>query len=123
MKPNFKIIIIILAVISSLGGLIFLGSLIKDEKPNDLYIEMKEISDSQELVGLSKKEVEELLGSPKYEVNNLSRNVYAYNAGSVIKGIIFLNRVIILDCIYGCELRIVFDENDIVEYTSMQLLP
>lgn len=107
--------------------ILFLGFIIlsnfKDEKPDELCKEMTEISNSQSLVGLSKKEVEEVLGKPKYDFNNETVNVYAYNAGSLTKGIIFMNRTLILDCIYGCELRIVFDENDRVEYTSVKLLP
>ena len=34
-----------------------------------------------------------------------------------------MNKTLVLDCIYGCELRIVFDEDDKVEYSSIQLLP
>lgn len=108
-------------------SILFCGFIIivnfKDEKPDELCKEMTEISDNQSLVGLSKEEVEQLLGKPEYEFNDETGNLYAYNAGSLTKGIIFMNRTLIQDCIYACELRIVFDENDKVEYTSVQLLP
>ena len=115
----FKTLIII--------SILFCGVIIlvnfKDEKPDDLCKEMTEISNNKSLVGLSKEEVEELLGEPKYKFNDETGNLYAYNAGSLTKGIIFMNKTLVLDCIYGCELRIVFDEDDKVEYSSIQLLP
>ena len=62
----FKTLIII--------SILFCGVIIlvnfKDEKPDDLCKEMTEISNNKSLVGLSKEEVEELLGEPKYKFND-----------------------------------------------------
>ena len=116
-------IIKILIVIGILIGVWVILSNIKYERPDDLCKEMTEISDNQSLVGLSKEEVEQVLGKPKYEFNDETRNLYAYYAGTLDKGSFLGNTTILFDCAYGCELRIVFDESDKVEYTSVELIP
>ena len=100
-----------------------MGKAFKDEKGDYQYIKMKEISDNQSLIGLSKEEVVKILGNPIYEFNDQSGNVYAYNAGTLTQGIIFINTTLIFDCAYGAELRIFFDENDKVENTRISLVP
>ena len=93
-----------------------------DERTDYLYREMKEISDNETLIGLSKEEVVNILGEPidKYE-SGQNKEVYCYNAGKLDKGIFWGNKAILFDCSYGCELKVVFNEKDKVEYTSMHL--
>ena len=93
-----------------------------DERTDYLYREMKEISDHKTLIGLTKEEVVNILGEPtdKYE-SGQNKKVYCYNAGRLDKGIFWGNKAILFDCSYGCELRVVFNENDVVEYTSIHL--
>ena len=93
-----------------------------DERTDYLYREMKEISDHKTLIGLTKEEVVNILGEPtdKYE-SGQNKKVYCYNAGKLDKGIFWGNKAILFDCSYGCELRVVFNENDVVEYTSIHL--
>ena len=93
-----------------------------DERTDYLYREMKEISDNETLIGLSKEEVVNILGKPidQYD-SNKDKEVYCYDAGNLDKGIFWGNKALIFDCTYGCELRVVFNENDVVEYTSIHL--
>ena len=90
-----------------------------DERTDYLYREMKEISDHKTLIGLTKEEVVNILGEPtdKYE-SGQNKEVYCYNAGKLDKGIFWGNKAIRS---YGCELKVVFNEKDKVEYTSMHL--
>ena len=73
MEKNIKkILIIFMILIISFGILYFFGKAFKDEKGNYLYIQMKEISDNQSLIGLSKEEIIKILGNPIYEFNDQS---------------------------------------------------
>ncbi len=119
MKENLKIIGIIIICIIVFGGLLFLKYALKNERPNELCKEMTEISNKQILIGLSKEEVEEILGEPGYKFDNETGDVYAYNAGKLDRGIFLGNTCILFGCTYDCELRISFDENDKVRYTSI----
>lgn len=120
MKEKIKIIsIVIIGIIVFWGLNYFANYSLKNERPNELYREMKEISDKQDLISLSKKEVEELLGEPGYKFNDETGNVYAYNAGKLDTGLFLGNIAIFFDCTYDCELRISFDENDKVNHTSI----
>lgn len=110
-----KILIIILILLSSY---IILHN-IKGENFSDLYTKMNEINDSQCLIGLSKEDVVELLGEPKYKIND-DINVYAYDAGSKKQGLFFFDIVIYSDYFYSAELRISFDENDKVKSTAIE---
>ena len=94
MNKKFKIAFIILTIILVLCGLI---CCIKFEKKNIQYIEMEKIKDSNELIGLSKEEVVELLGEPKYEYNNSGRNFFSYDGGQITTGLFFCNITIIFD--------------------------
>lgn len=67
---------------------------------------MKEISDKQILIGLSR------LGELGYKFDNETGNVYAYNAGRLDRGLFFGDTAILFDCAYDCELRISFEENE-----------
>lgn len=122
MKENIKIIgIIIICIICIIvyGGLLFLNYSLKSERPNELCKEMKEISDNQILIGLSKEEVEEILGEPGYKFDNETGDVYAYNVGTLDRGLFLGDTAILFDCSYVCDLRISFDENDKVKHTSI----
>ena len=96
---------------------------IKDEKPNELYIEMSEINNNQELIDLSKEEVVELLGIPKYEYNEEDCTIFRYNAGNIGKGIYFFNKAIFFDCYDVYVLEVVFNEDNKVKSTSIQYVP
>lgn len=123
MKENIKIISIIIICIIVFGGLSFLNYSLKSERPNELYKEMKKISDNQIFIGLSKEEVEEILGKPRYKFDDETGDVYAYNAGKLDTVIFLGNTAILFDCAYDCELRMSFDENDKVKHTSIHTNP
>ncbi len=107
---------IILVVL--LYSTIILGNF-KSETPNDVYTEMKEINDNQNLIGLSKEEVIALLGEPKYEhTDEKQKTQYVYSAGNILK-----------ETYWGqsyshdyYELNVLFDENDKVKYTYLKLV-
>lgn len=101
--------------------LIFSPVLFRREKPNDLYIEMQEINDNQKLIGLSKEQVVTLLGEPMEKYSDEYN--WRYNAGKITNGYFWCGRTIILDDSYAYELRISFDENDKVEFTSIKCIP
>lgn len=79
------------------------------EKPDNVYTKMKELSDSEKLIGLSKEEVIELLGEPQ---KNSRDNLYIYDAGKLTNYLFFGER----ECY---DLFIWFDENNIVKSTEI----
>lgn len=119
MKENLKVIGIIIICIVLFEGLLFFRYSFRSERPSELCKEMKEISYKQILIGLSKEEVEGILGKPGYKFDNETGDVYAYNAGTLDTGIFFGDTAIFFGCGYNCELRISFDENDKVKHTSI----
>ena len=80
------------------------------EKPDKVYTEMKELNDSEKLIGLSKREVMELLGEPI----NTRDNMYIYDAGTLTNYLFLGERE-------SYDLFIWFDENDIVKATEIDL--
>ena len=80
------------------------------EKPDKVYTEMKELNDSEKLIGLSKREVMELLGEPI----NTRDNMYIYDAGTLTNYLFLGERE-------SYYLFIWFDENDIVKATEIDL--
>ncbi len=80
------------------------------EKPDKVYTEMKELNDSEKLIGLSKEEVIELLGEPIIT----SDNKYTYDAGTLTNYLFLGERE-------SYDLFIWFDENDIVKSTEIDL--
>lgn len=80
-------------------------------KPDETYAEMAELSDNQSLIGLSKEQVVKLLGKPDHTEND--EDVYLYDAGKVTNYLFFGESDFY-------ELRIIFDENDIVKNTSIK---
>ena len=101
------IIIICVLVFRNLG---YSAMLYLSEKPDKVYTEMKELNDSEKLIGLSKEEVIELLGEPIIT----SDNKYTYDAGT-------LTNYLFLGEITSYDLFIWFDENDIVRSTEINL--
>ena len=79
-------------------------------KPDEQYIEMNEINDNQSLIGLSKEQVVELLGKPDHAEDE---GTYYYDAGKV-------TNYLLLGLRDFYELRVVFDENNIVISTSIR---
>lgn len=116
-SKKFKILIII-SIILCVCIILFN---IKDERPDDLCIEMNEINDNQSLIGLTKEQVVELLGEPMDKFDGKENNeVYRYDAGSMDRGLFFFNKAIIFDSSYGCWLNVIFDENDKVKHTTIK---
>ena len=79
------------------------------EKPDKVYTKMKELNDSEKLIGLSREEVIELLGEPQ---KNSRDNLYIYDAGTLTNYLFFGEREFY-------DLFIWFDENDIVKSTEI----
>ena len=120
MKENIKIISIIIICIIVYGGLLFLNYSLKNERPNELYKEMQEISDNHILIGLSKEEVIELLGEPESEYNTEeNKKIYYYDAGNMRKEWYF-GKCYTTDYY---EINIYFDTDEKVEHTSITIIP
>lgn len=81
------------------------------EKPDEVYSKMKELNDSEKLIGLSKEEVIELLGEPQ---ENSRDNLYIYDAGTLTDYLFLVEREFY-------DLFIWFDENEIVKSTEIHL--
>ena len=111
-----KILKILTIIIILLFGAIILSN-IKSENPDNLYVKMKEINDNQNLIGLSKEQIVELLGEPIEEYRN--GKTYWYNAGKIYVGLIFGDYNVWTDYNWYI-LSIRFDENDIVKSTEME---
>ena len=114
-KKNKKIkiliyVIIFIFVVLLSRNLGYSTMLYISAKPDKLYTEMKEINESERLIGLTKEQVIELLGKPRGEEN---KDVYYYDAGKVTNYLFFGERDFY-------ELRIIFDENNKVKYTSIK---
>ena len=82
------------------------------ERPNDTYVKMKEINDKQNLIGLSKEQIIELLGEP---YGNTDADRYYYDAGKITNYITGGTNDFY-------DLEIVFGENGKVKSTSMELV-
>ncbi len=96
---------------------------LKEERPDELCKKMQEISDNQTLIGLSKKEIEEILGKPEESYNDKDGNIYIYYGGKMDTGLFWGTKTIFFDYQYSCEFRIFFNENDIVKSTTIELIP
>ncbi len=81
------------------------------DKPDKVYTKMKELSDSEKLIGLSKEEVIELLGEPQKDSRD---NLYIYDAGTLTNYLFLGERE-------SYDFFIWFDENDIVKSTEIHL--
>ena len=108
-------IVIIILVITFL---LFITLIKFIDKPSKDYSKMKQINDSKSIIGLSKEEVENKLGKPgKIEK---SQNIYLYDAGTLYREVTFINRYGLWVKTYYYALFVYFDENDIVESTSLK---
>lgn len=105
----YAIIIIFCVLTSRKLGYSFM--LYKSAEPNKLYVEMNEINDKQSLVGLSKEQVVELLGEPYHKKD---KDIYYYDAGKITNHFFFGESD-------SYTLKVVFNENDIVESTSIKM--
>lgn len=115
-SKTLKTLIIIVVL---LYGTVIIGGF-KNEIPNNLYREIKEMDDNQSLIGLSSEEVIKLLGEPQYEYNSREdEKEYVYSAGNILKesywGYSYSHEYY--------EFHVSFDENDKVEDTLMKLIP
>lgn len=112
-----SIIKIILIAIILLGVFIMLYNY---EIIDNLYIEMNKIVDNKSLIGLSKEEVIELLGEPRYEYIGIDNTQnYTYSAGTASKQHFWsseYNRKVY-------DLEIDFDKNGKVEYVYVKECP
>ena len=111
--------ILIIAIIILCILIVFITLIhIEPDKPNELYTKMKEINDSQSVIGLSKEQVEELLGKPPK--THKSGSVYLYNAGYIFKDINWRRHFSLWAKTYYYVFSVNFDENDKVESTLME---
>lgn len=114
--------IITITVISTVLIYFLGGTLFKErERPDDLYLEMKEIYANDSLVGLSREEVVNRLGKSRemHQYNNIDKKSYTYNAGNIYVGIIWGNHNIFTTK-YGYHFTVYFDEMDKVKSTYMR---
>ncbi len=121
-ERKFIISIITITVISTVLICFLGGFLFKErERPDDLYLEMKEINTKDSLVGLSREEVVERLGKPieMHQYNNIEQEYYTYNAGNIYVGIIWKNHNIFTTK-HGYHFTVCFDKTNKVKYTSMR---
>ena len=107
---NFIYAIIIIACIIVCRSIGYPVMQYLSEKPDKVYTEMKKLSDSEKLIGLSKEEVIELLGEPIESRDSL----YVYGAGTLTNYLLLGEREFY-------DLFIWFDENDIVKSTEIHL--
>ena len=107
---NFIYAIIIIVCIIVCRNLGYSVMQYLSEKPDKVYTEMKKLSDSEKLIGLSKEEVIELLGEPIESRENL----YVYDAGTLTNYLLLGEREF-YDLFIWC------DENDIVKSTEIHL--
>ena len=108
----YVIIIIFCVLVSRNLGYSIMGYL--SEKPDKVYTKMKEINDSERLIGLSKDEVVTLLGEPLDSFSGNNR--YVYDAGTTTNYFFFGERDFY-------DLFVMFDENDKVESTKIDFRP
>ncbi len=111
--------ILIIAIIILCILIVFITLIhIEPDKPSELYTKMKEINDSQSIIGSSKEQVEELLGKPCK--THKSGSVYLYNAGHIFKEVNWKNRFSLWSKTYYYVFSVNFDETDKVESTWMK---
>lgn len=112
-----KILIIIIIVLCTL--IVFTTLIhIEADRPDKLYTKMKKINDSQSIIGLSKEQVEELLGKPGK--TRKSSSVYLYNAGHIFKDVNWRKKFSLWSKTYYYVFFVNFDETDKVESTLLE---
>ncbi len=112
------ITIIVAVLIYFLGGIMFK----ERERPDDLYLRMQEFDANNDLVGLTKQEVIQLLGKPREldeDTNYMDLEYYTFSAGTIYEGIIW-GDINIFTTNHYYNYSVYFDETDKVEYTSLK---
>ena len=110
--------ILIVIIILLITFLLFITLIKFNDKPSEYYSKMKQINDSQSIVGLSKNEVENKLGEPG-KIKE-TENMYLYDAGTLFRDVTFVNHYDLWVKTYYYALFVYFDENDIVKSTSLK---
>ena len=112
------ILIIMLCILIVFATLIH----IEADKPDELYIKMKQINDSKTVIGLSKEEVTETLGKPakieKYK--DTDKEVYLYRAGQIFKEVDWREKFTLWAKTYYYVFFVNFDEASKVESTYIK---
>ena len=110
-----KILIVIIILLVTF--LLFVTTIKFIYKPSESYSKMKQINDSKSIIGLTKEEVEDKLGN--LDSIKKSENIYLYNAGTLMKEVLFVNHDLWAKLHYYA-LFVYFDENDIVVSTKLK---
>lgn len=110
--------ILIVIIILLITFLLFVTLIKFTDKPSEYYSKMQRINDSKSIIGLSKEEVENKLGKPGK--TKKSENIYLYDAGTLFRDVTFVNHYDLWAKTYYYALFVYFDENDIVESTSLK---
>ncbi len=110
--------ILIVIIILLITFLLFVTLIKFVDKPSEYYSKMQQINDSKSIIGLSKEEVENKLGKPGK--TKKSENIYLYDAGTLFRDVTFVNHYDLWAKTYYYALFVYFDENDIVESTSLK---
>lgn len=112
------ITIIVAVLIYFLGGIMFKERV----RPDDLYLRMQEFDENNNLVGLTKQEVIQLLGKPREldeDTNYMDLEYYTFSAGTIYEGIIW-GDINIFTTNHYYKYSVYFDETDKVESTSLK---
>lgn len=110
--------IVIVMIILIITFLLFITLIKFIDKPSKYYSKMQQINDSKSIISLSKEEVENKLGKPG-KIKK-SGNIYLYDAGTLFRDVTFVNHYDLWAKTYYYALFVYFDENDIVESTSLK---
>lgn len=110
--------ILIVIIILLITFILFITLIKFTDKPSEYYSKMQRINDSKSIIGLSKEEVENKLGKPG-KIKK-SENIYLYDAGTLFRDVTFVNHYDVWVKTYYYALFVYFDENDIVESTSLK---
>ena len=117
---SITIIFAIILIVTYICSIINVWKVENEEHYSEGYIRMTELNDNKSLIGLSEKEVIELLGEPRYkDIDNRPQfkcTYYTYGAGVTFKKTILGNTY---DRKYY-QFEIIFDENDIVKSTYIK---
>ena len=111
-----KVIIVIIILLVTF--LLFITTIKFIYKPSESYSKMKQVNDSKSIIGLTKEEVENKLGEPGSIKK--SENIYLYNAGTLMKEVLFVNHYDLWVKLHYYALYVYFDENDIVVSTGLK---
>ncbi len=111
-----RILIVIIILLCTF--LLFITTIKFIDEPSKYYSKMKQVNDSKSIIGLTKEEVENKLGKPGRIKK--SENIYLYNAGTLMKEVIFVKHYDLWRKLHYYVLFVNFDEDDIVKSTSLK---